>query len=349
MIVFLHAQLSGYFLSCIKSLSNNTEEEIHIFKHPKSEEAPFVQCRIENVTFHNREEYSVQQLIDEVKRLNPNILFCCGWYDKGYLKVCRSIKKRMPVIVLVDNQWRNTLRQYIGCIASRLFNYLGCFSHIWVAGEPQKIFALKLGFKENQIMTGYYSADAYLYKKLFLESRNKTIPKRFVFVGRYAKEKGLSKLWDAFIRLREDGYADGWELWCIGQGPLFDERVKHPQIKHFGFVQPYEMNKYIGEGGVFILPSVFEPWGVVVHEFAIAGFPLLCSDVVGAATKFVEPGVNGYIFNTKNRKSIYNSLKKMTGKDDDELKKMSIKSHEFGMTYTPEQWASTVLGFKLLK
>lgn len=46
------------------------------------------------------------------------------------------------------------------------------------------------------------------------------------------------------------------------------------------------MTNLMKQCGVFILPSRIEPWGVVVHEFSAAGFPLLLSDQVGSAESF---------------------------------------------------------------
>ena len=47
---------------------------------------------------------------------------------------------------------------------------------------------------------------------------------------------------------------------------------------------------------VFVLPSVYEPHGIVVHEAMAAGTPVIASDVCGAAYDLVDAGVNGEIF-----------------------------------------------------
>jgi glycosyltransferase involved in cell wall biosynthesis len=44
------------------------------------------------------------------------------------------------------------------------------------------------------------------------------------------------------------------------------------------------------------MPSKKEPWGVVLHEMAIAGLPLLASENVGAASAFLREGENGKVF-----------------------------------------------------
>jgi glycosyltransferase involved in cell wall biosynthesis len=47
---------------------------------------------------------------------------------------------------------------------------------------------------------------------------------------------------------------------------------------------------------VFVLPSTFEPWGLVVNEVMNAGRPILVSDRVGCGPDLVQPGRNGFIF-----------------------------------------------------
>ena len=51
------------------------------------------------------------------------------------------------------------------------------------------------------------------------------------------------------------------------------------------FIQPENLEK-VKNAGCFVLPSLKDNWGVVVHEFAAAGLPLIISDGVGAKLLF---------------------------------------------------------------
>ena len=50
-------------------------------------------------------------------------------------------------------------------------------------------------------------------------------------------------------------------------------------------MQPEDLLAFMSTGKAFVLPSTFEPWGVAVHEFAAAGYPLILSDAVGALAR----------------------------------------------------------------
>jgi glycosyltransferase involved in cell wall biosynthesis len=47
---------------------------------------------------------------------------------------------------------------------------------------------------------------------------------------------------------------------------------------------------------VLVLPSVFEPWGLVINEVMNAGRAVVVSDQVGCGPDLVKNGENGYVF-----------------------------------------------------
>ena len=341
-ILFLYAELATYFTNCLNLLSEENNIEIHLVKLPVNKEAPFQLKLHPKINVYEKNNFSANELERLASSISPDLIYCSGWIEKDYLKICKKFKKNIPVIVGLDNQWEGKLKQYLASIISR-FTLLNYFSHCWVPGKPQLKYAEKLGFKRKNTFTGFYSADVDFFRKQFLEykelKKNK-LPHRFIFVGRYYEFKGIKDLWQAFIELKNETEND-WELWCLGVGDI--EPIQHPNIKHFGFVQANEISKYIKETSVFVLPSHKEPWGVVVHEFAAAGFPLICSDKVGAASGFLEPNKNGYIYHSGNIEELKSKLKKIISLTDNELFKMSEISAEKALQITPEKWKNTIL------
>lgn len=336
-VVFLYTEIADYFLAGCKALLKNNIE-VHIVRFPINKEAPFQFEFPEEIKIYERNKYDTNQLLLLIESINPEIIICSGWIDKGYLQVCKAFKKRALTILTLDNQWRGDLKQIIASFCSP-FYLLNRFSHCWVPGALQYQYALKLGFKEESILTGFYSCDFDLFYKQYLankEEKQKHFPRRFIFVGRYYQFKGIKDLWQAFIELHNE-VPNEWELWCLGTGDI--DPVKNNKIKHFGFVQPKDLPEFIKNTGVFVLPSHFEPWGVVIHEFASAGFPIICSNEVGARHTFVEDNVNGYIYKAGNIEELKKQLKKIILKSDLELMQMGEKSVEKAKQITPDGWA----------
>lgn len=341
-IVFLYTELAGYFLSCVNELSKRKDIQIHIIRWPVNKEAPFNFNFDHAVTVYNRNELTEAGILELLNKINPSIIYCSGWIDKGYLKVCKVYNDKIPVIVGFDNQWQGTIKQHVAALISfkKIHPY---FNHCWVPGKPQYEYALRLGFKPKQILTGFYVADYNLFHgfyEKYLENKKHDFPKRFIFVGRYYDFKGIEEMWQAFVNL-DKKLNHNWELWCLGTGDI--EPIKHPKIKHFGFVQPDQLEHFVSQTGVFILPSRFEPWGVVVHEFAAAGFPLLCSKAVGANSAFLEDGINGYIFETNNATSLEKMMEKIINKSSDELIEMCKSSALKAAKITPEKWVESLM------
>ena len=345
--LFLLTELSGYLISCLKNLSETQLAEVHVVRWPVNTIAPFkFDLADKNIKFYERKDYDDVKLKALAHQINPDIIMCSGWNDKGYNKVCREYKDSIHVILGLDNPWRNTAKQNLATLIGPLLLPF-YYTHCWVPGVTQMKYSLKLGFAENHIKQGAYSCDFDSFNELYTKNRpfkSKNFPKKIIFVGRYTKLKGTLELWDAFIEFQQRQPND-WELWCLGKGELIDKFPVHDKIKNFGFVQPSEMKKIISECGVFILPSHYEHWGVVVHEFAAAGFPLICTTTTGAAEKFIQDGQNGYFVQPKDKDSIINVFQKITSLSSDQLITMGDKSNELARQITPQTWSETFLDF----
>ncbi len=70
------------------------------------------------------------------------------------------------------------------------------------------------------------------------------------------------------------------------------------RVKFLGFRNQTELPAFYDLCDLFVLPSVFEPWGLVVNEVMNAAKPVIVSGKVGAGHDLVKPGVNGDIFRT---------------------------------------------------
>jgi len=116
---------------------------------------------------------------------------------------------------------------------------------------------------------------------------------RYLFVGRLIERKGLDVLLEAFSGV------DGGELRIAGDGPLRATveaaAARDPRIHLIGHVTGQTLARAYREADVLVVPSLYEPWGLVVHEGLAAGLPVIATDQVGAAEDLIERDVNGYV------------------------------------------------------
>lgn len=343
-IVFLYTEVADYFLAGVKNLSKHAN--ILIIRWSVNQEAPFEIDEDCPFTMLSKDETGGDnKLLTTVKDFQPDLIICSGWMDKDYIKLCKSLKD-VKQIIAFDNHWTGNIKQRLASTVARK-TVLKTFNGAWVPGKPQVEFAKKLGFKPKHIHKGFYCANTELFKMNSKEAREKKwkegLPKRFLYVGRYVEHKGIFEMWKAFKEVHQ--LHPDWELWCVGTGESYDQRIEGEGIKHFGFVQPKDFKEIINETGAFILPSHFEPWGVVVHEYAVSGYPLLLCDAVGSATEFLTPNANGFLFESGSKEGIKNAMLKYISLHPDKKIKQSKLAHKQGCSYATSDWSQKLLSF----
>ncbi len=343
-IVFLYTELAGYTITCLtQAVKLYPELELHVIRWPLNKEAPF-DFKFGAIKDYDKSKYTSSEIINLVDDLKPDCIIASGWIDADYNVICKKYKSTIPVIVAFDNQWKGTLKQYLGAALSK-WKVRDKFNGAWVPGVRQVKFARKLGFKFSEIATGFYSADTAKFYQLgnsISKKDAKQFPKRFVYVGRYLELKGVLDLWNAFIALQNET-PNEWELWLAGIGDEWNNRPKHSKIKHFGFVQAEEFKELIDGTSVFVLPSHSEQWGVSLHEFVAAGYPVIVSDAVGATDAFCIDGINGFVFKNRNVTDLKEKMKKMMDMTNDEYQDMRTHSFRLSLYTSPQKWAETLM------
>ena len=112
-------------------------------------------------------------------------------------------------------------------------------------------------------------------------------------------------------------------------------------VRNRGFVQPEELPKLMEQAGAFVLPSRFEPWGVVVQEAAAAGLPVLCSTAAGAGVHLVRDGYTGFEVESGSVDHLTQAMRRMGALSQEERDRMGDRGHQLSKQYTPEHWAET--------
>ena len=84
-----------------------------------------------------------------------------------------------------------------------------------------------------------------------------------------------------------------------GDGPLRSflegEAKGDPRIRFLGYADEKSLPDLYRQADMLVVPSLFEPWGLVVHEGLAYGLPVIATDQVAAADDLIDSGVNGYV------------------------------------------------------
>lgn len=137
-------------------------------------------------------------------------------------------------------------------------------------------------------------------------------PVTILLCGQMIARKGVDLLLEAFDRLIQSGLEA--RLLLVGREAELPQMMAtlspntQNQIEYAGFQAPEALPEYFRQADLFVLPSRYDGWGVVVNQALGAGLPIICSDAVGAAQDLVEPGVNGFIFENGSVDGIFQAL-----------------------------------------
>lgn len=179
-----------------------------------------------------------------------------------------------------------------------------------------------------------------------LQNFQKDIPQRprepinILFCGQIIARKGFDLLLKSFAKLIEAGFKV--TLTVVGREAEFHQFMaeipKNAQEKviYAGFQAPEALPRFYQEADIFVLPSRYDGWGVVVNQAVGAGLPVICSDAVGSAADLVDG--NGIIFEAGNQDALYNALLTYIS-NPEKLTAASEKSYANSAQWHPEAGA----------
>lgn len=99
-----------------------------------------------------------------------------------------------------------------------------------------------------------------------------------LFAGRVCAWKGVKEL----VRAYETAEAQHSNIRLVIAGPLQEESLRPLVEKYWvGFQNPQELQKWLSASDIFCLPSIREPFGIVLVEALYYSLPVIASDVPG--------------------------------------------------------------------
>src|SRR3989344_3379748 len=108
-IIFLYTEIATYFTACCDELQKSAK--VHVVRYPVNKEAPFTfENSTNSVKYYERKELDLEGLKKLVSTIKPDAIFCSGWIDKDYLKICSLYKNKIPTILCMDTKWKGTIK-----------------------------------------------------------------------------------------------------------------------------------------------------------------------------------------------------------------------------------------------
>lgn len=247
-----------------------------------------------------------------------NLIIHTGWWHAGWKKYSKYLKKKnnAKVVVVVDNNFKFNIRQFLGAVYFRIFMSKR-FDAVFVPGREGVKLLKFLGCRRDKIHTGNYGA----FEEIFFQTKPINERKnQFLFVGQLIKRKGVDIMIQAFREYRKEG--GSWNLKILGDGPM-EKICQGPGIVLEGFTQPHLVSSEMNDAKVLVLVSREEHWGTVVCEAAACGMGLITSRYVGSSSDLVRNSVNGIELSELNPVELKNAFHYFESFDDASLLNMA--------------------------
>lgn len=288
---------------------------------------------------------AVWKALDDV---NPDIVLVCEYIKTGYwAALFWAMKNRKKRIFWTETTAEDRPRIWIKEQVKRWF--IRQFQAGLAQSSKSKRYMHELGMPYDHIWVKGYVTDNDFYATAYAKERENRdalqakydMPKHnFLFVGRLAKEKNLLFLLSAFKKARDHGC--DWGLILVGDGPMrrileaYVLNCKLEKVVHFaGFVQKEGLAPFQAMSDVFVLPSVSEPWGLVVNEAMACGLPVLVSTRCGCFPDIVRDRENGFSFDPTDEHELVDLMFKLSdGRYN--LAEMGKASIEIMTQFTPQ-------------
>lgn len=261
-----------------------------------------IHWHFEYVFLHNGDAHERNKLQTIIKlcRLMRKIkcwkILYAGWFVPEYNIYSFLSPRKKNVLICESSIFDISLNGIKGWIKQRIIKRM---SAALPSGRPHAEFFRQLGFGGQINITGGVG----IFNKGQKVAKIVNNPLRYIYVGRLIDVKNVSLLIEEFNRNQKP-------LTIVGQGILTQElRAKaHNNITFTGFIPNDQLGLVYQAHDVFILPSKYEPWGLVVEEAIYWGLPVIVSDKVGCSIDMVKNLGTGCIFRSDNIDSLHQCI-----------------------------------------
>ena len=335
---------------CLRALADRGDELMVV--HPESIRDTALEAMRdtdwrsdEYCTFARRHGWQGSPNAAEVTRalaeFRPDAVLSATWArPKGYRAAAKAQPDHVLKVLLMDNIWRGSPRQWLGRLTHRAY-IQPIFDVVMVPGDRTEWFARRLGFGAGDVIRGSYAADTPTFDRGPRQGAELAANRGFVFAGRLVTQKAVDVLAAAYRRYRELA-EDPWSLNVAGIGPMASELTSIPGVTMHGFLHPPELAELMHESSCLVLPSRAEPFGNIVHEATAAGLPVLVSDTVGAGPGLVQDGSNGWVVPAGESEAWADRFLTMSTIGAARLGAMSAVSHALSLRLNPQLWAQNL-------
>lgn len=237
-------------------------------------------------------------------RVSAKKVIFAGWMAPEYNLYSFLSPKNKNAMVCESSILDVSMQGVSGWIKRKIFNRM---SAVLPSGTPHQQLFESVKYRGKCHLTGSVG----IFNKSDRQPTRQNQPLRYLYVGRLVNVKNVVMLVNVFNH-------NEYPLTIVGEGPLKETLMSkaNKNIRFTGFIPNEQLGKLYSDHDVFILPSIYEPWGLVVEEALYRGLPVIASDRVGAGLDMVKALGTGEIFKSNDPASLQAAIDKVAANYD---------------------------------
>jgi len=293
-----------------------------------------------------------RRVIEILEQQNPEVIVLAGYNDPTQMTAAKWARKnKVPRILHADSWYGDHPRYWLKELIKKFYFVKPNFNAAFVPGILGFKYINSLGIPKKAIWRGLYVVDNDYFFRASAAARQECeswrrklgLPQNyFLTVTRFIAKKNLPGLIRAFKKYRDSGGT--WDLVIVGSGPEeiqirdLANSILTQGLSFVGWQQSQELPVYYGLAKCFILPSISEPWGLVVNEAMACGLPVLVSRNCGCFPELCHRGINGFDFDPLDADELACLMLRISNGTLD-LESMGAASLSIIANYSLETWA----------
>jgi glycosyltransferase involved in cell wall biosynthesis len=314
--VNLYNELSKKLDIYVIFIANNTNEK-RADDFVNLENVKFQYKILHNDNFQNRNKLqSLRKLNNILNRIKYTKILISGWDLVEFWFIALTNNKSKNCLALESTVLESNTK-WIKRVIKKIF--LSKISTVFASGKLHTKLLDKLNYKDEIRIT---KGVGIINKPNFAKTK-RVYNYNFLFIGRLTYIKNLKFLIDIFNNLPNH------KLTIIGDGED-KQQLQSIANSNIFFIEPIENNKlkyFFQKNDIFILPSISEPWGLVVEEALYFGLPVIVSSNCGCS-ELIENGKSGYIVNPYDSENL---KKVILDIDEKKYNELLISVNEFSI------------------
>jgi len=313
-------------------------------------------CCFPGTSYHDHNAGEIhEKVLGLLHDLMPDVVFAPATpFPEGIAAVAYRLSSGKRV-VMMDDAWEHTARRSLVVQQVKKLIHRN-IDAVFVPAPSHRSYYEKVGFAEERTIFGvdvvdndYFSSmaektrqDAEALRKAYSMPQN-----YFLFVGRLLSRKGIEDLLAGYKSYRMSEEKDLWDLILVGGGhdlEMFRTMAKGlPKIHFAGPRFGDDLCRYYALAGALIVPSLSDPWGLVINEGMASGLPVIVSKGCGAVKTLVREGENGWTFDPGDVETLAGLMSGTSKLSRWELKRMAEQSQRIISEWSLERFSEGVL------